>query len=93
MSGGSWRFILDKPGVLDEPTVIIGGFRTAAMCGKGGGLLLAERGEGWRLTVEWVSERRLAREQGRCSPQLILGNRAVERLREDGGFPASQGEG
>lgn len=52
---GSWRFILDKPGDLKAQTVVIESFRTAAAAGKGGGLLLAERGHGWRLTVEWVA--------------------------------------
>lgn len=88
MTDGSWRFILDKPGDLDAETVIIGGFRTAAGCGKGGGLLLAERGEGWRLTVEWVSDRKLDREVGSAYRLLLLGNRQLDRLRECDGHPA-----
>lgn len=89
MSDGSWRFILDKPGELDSETVIIGGFRTAAGCGKGGGLLLAERGQGWRLTVEWVSDRKLDREVGSAYRLRVLGNRQLDRLRECDGYVAS----
>lgn len=89
MSDGSWRFILDKPGELDSETVIIGGFRTAAGCGKGGGLLLAERGQGWRLTVEWVSDRKLDREVGSAYRLRVLGNRQLDRLRECDGYAAS----
>lgn len=81
MTDGSWRFILDKPGELDSETVIVGGFRTAAGCGKGGGLLLAERGEGWRLTVEWVSDRKLDREVRSAWRLCVQSNRTLDKLR------------
>jgi hypothetical protein len=53
---GSWRFILDKPGSGDFETVCIGSFRTERMCAKAAGLLLAERGTGWRATIEWIAD-------------------------------------
>jgi len=51
---GSWRFILDKPGQVDPEIFVVSSFRTASAATRAGSLLLAERGQGWRLTVEYV---------------------------------------